>query len=170
MTKPWSKDIKHVENPILMLEQAEKEVSAGINIYKSRSDFNIHQFRRGRRLPDDLTLNKKNKNIKRKTSMSNSGQRLLNRKKISLLEKKRHLIMGRKNCSCLQSTSAMNHSWKKIVPHFMNVLRVQVSPSYRPAATPVAQNYDDIFKKADIVQPNTGVESNDCFGKFTSCM
>lgn len=144
-----------------MLEQAEKDIASGINIYKSRSDFNIHQFRRGRQLPKDLMLKKKRNNEKR--NFSNFNKNSWNKKRPNL----QHNMKERSASYAVKtSSSSTDVSWKLIVPDFMNMLRVQVSPSYRPTATPIPQNYEDIFKPMELPDSNTLSENDECCGEF----
>ena len=144
--RSWSEDLKYIRNPNLMLQQAANELSIVANIHKSRSDFNIHQFRRGTPIPGDRMLKKRKRNAKRRIIQSASSRFRCN-------ESDMRLLPG--NCPSLTFSLFTNEapkkdSWKNIVSELLDVLRVQVSPSYRTSVIGIPQTYEDIFQPKEL--------------------
>ena len=150
--RPWSADLKYVQDPNLMLQEAMKDTIVGISIHQSRSELNIHQFRRGSPIPANRVFTNRSKSPKRRTRSTRSISNLSYTKpnKTQPITKVSNSI----SFPLLSRERKEDISWKNMVSDLMDVLRVQVSPSYRRTVVGIPQTYDDVFQPPEPVQTN----------------
>ena len=151
--RPWSADLKYIQNPELMLKEAMADVTVGVDIHRSRSDLNIHQFRRGSRVPEDRILKKRRKSA----SSSRQSYRSSSCLSCSPMNQHRSFISGDYDTNRFFLASRKtpgDSSWKDIVSDLMDILRVQVSESYRKTANVVPQTIEDVFRPPEPPKAN----------------
>jgi len=154
--RPWSADLKYVQNPDLMLREAVTEVTVGADIHKSRSDLNIHQFRRGSRVPEDRT-SKKRKKCSRQSNRSSSS---LSYTQVHQYQTFRPSERNTSNFLLASRKPSVDSSWKEVVSDLMDVLRVQVTASYRKTANVVPQTIEDVFRPPEPPKVNQPEEED----------
>nr|XP_026693804.1 ankyrin repeat domain-containing protein 55-like [Ciona intestinalis] len=171
LTRPWMRERQFVDSPDLMRKDAIMDVLEGTRIHRSRPSFNIHQFKRS---PDVDFVSK----FRRGTALPASRKQRQNKRRAQSSERGKKKMSENKENSLPDTEISFPNgkSWRSLLPDYLDVLREQVTPSYRLAANPVTQSVDEALgyntqdkTPTPPVEEDSGEETNP-INRRKSCM